>query len=95
VPGRYLICCVKRTALMNHDRRIRGVGGVNPDGARWSISEAEAIAAIEVERWSFYVRHGERERAVVVAVSKYGSKYLKTAEDGLHPEGLLALPECG
>jgi hypothetical protein len=32
---------------------------------------------------------------VVVAVSKYGSKCLKTAGDGLQPESLLALPECG
>jgi hypothetical protein len=94
VPGRYLIRCINRSDLLNHDRRIRSIGGVNPDGAHWKIGEAEAIAAIEVGRWSFYVQAEGRELAVVVAVSKYGSKYLKTVSDALHPEGLLALPEC-
>jgi hypothetical protein len=95
VPGRYLIHCVTRSDRLNHDRRLRGIGGVNPDGAHWRISEAEAIAAIEAGRWSFYVKAGDRDRAIMVAVSKYGSKYLKGAGDALHPESLLALPECG
>lgn len=95
MAGRYLICCVSRSDLLNHDRRIRAVGGVNPDGAHWKISEAEAIDAIETGRWSFYVAPEGRKLAVVVAVSKYGSKYLKGIDDPLHPESLLALPECG
>jgi hypothetical protein len=95
VPGRYLIHCITRSDRMNHDRRIRGVGGVNPDGAHWRISEVEAIAAIETGRWSFYIRAGGRDFAIVVAVSKYGLKYLKGVGDALHPESLLALPECG
>jgi len=89
-----LIHCVVRSDLLNHDRRLRRIGGVNPDGAHWRISEAEAIAAIETGRWSFYVRSADREQAVIVAVSRYGSKYLKGAGDGLQPESLLALPEC-
>jgi len=94
VPGRYLIHCVTRSDLMNHDRRILGIGGVNPDGAHWRITQAEAIAAIEAGRWSFYVGADGRALPVVVAVSKYGSKYLKGASDALQPESLLALPEC-
>jgi len=89
-----LIRCITRSDRLNHDRRIRNIGGVNPDGARWKLSEAEAIAAIEAGRWSFYIDEEGRELAVVVALSKYGSKYLKTAEDPLHPDSLLALPEC-
>jgi hypothetical protein len=95
VPGRYLICCITRSDLLNHDRRIRAIGGVNPDGAHWRLSEAEAIEAIEANRWSFYVADPAGERAIVVAVSRYGSKYLKTAADQLQPDSLLALPECG
>ena len=53
-----------------------------------------AVTAIEEGRWSFYLLAGGREQPVVVAVSKYGSKYLKGAGDGLQPESLLALPEC-
>jgi hypothetical protein len=94
VPARYLICCVSRTDLLNHDRRIRAVGGVNPDGARWHIDQAEAIAAIEEGRWSFYVEQDGRPAPIVIAVSKYGSKYLKCGRDVLQPDSLLGLPEC-
>ena len=83
-----------RSDRMNHDRRLLGVGGVNADGAHWRISADQAVAAIEDGRWSFYVEAGGRERPVIVAVSKYGSKYLKGAGDPLQPETLLALPEA-
>jgi hypothetical protein len=79
---------------LNHDRRIRGLGGVNPDGAHWRISETEAIAAIEAGRWSFFVELDGRPQPIVIAVSKYGSKYLKGTNDRLQPEALLKLPEC-
>ena len=95
MPRRYLICCVARSSLMNHDRRLLAIGGVNPDGAHWRISEAEAIAAIENGRWNFFVRTEGRDMDVVVALSKYGNKYLKSAADQLQPTSLLALPECG
>ena len=79
---------------MNHDRRLLGFGGVNLDGAHWRISEAEAIAAIEAGRWSFYAKVGGRELPVVIAVSRYGQKYLKGVGDGLQPDSLLKLPDC-
>jgi len=92
---RYQIQCVGRSDSMNHDRRIRCIGGVNADGARWQISEEAAIAGIEAGRWRFYLSRAGRDIDIVVATSKYGSKYIKTAEDeGLHPEGLLTLPSC-
>lgn len=94
MPRRYCISCVIRSGLVNHDRRIETLGGVNPDGAHWRISQADAAAGIEAGRWSFYVKTGGGELPVVVAVSKYGQKYLKTSGDGLQPDGLLALPEC-
>lgn len=91
---RYRICCVTRSNLLNHDRRIRDIGGVNPDGARWRITEAQAIVAIEAGRWSFVVEREGRDLPIVVATSKYGLKYIKAGPDALHPETLLALPEC-
>jgi hypothetical protein len=94
VPGRYLIRCVVRSDLVNHDRRIRGIGGVTPDGAHWRISQDEAILAIETGRWNFYVKVGGRDLPVIVAISKYGNKYIKSAADALQPNNLLALPEC-
>lgn len=79
---------------MNHDRRFLGFGGVNPDGAHWRVAHDQAIAAIEAGRWSFYVDAGGRQLPVIVAVSKYGQKYLKGAGDGLQPDSLLRLPDC-
>lgn len=32
--------------------------------------------------------------SVIVAVSRFGNKYLKTEADGEHPNNLLSLPEC-
>ena len=92
---RYLISSIVRSDLMNHDRRISSVGGVNRDGAHWWLRQNDAIAAIESGRWSFYIEQRGRPVPVVVAVSKYGTKYLKTSADTLHPESLLALPERG
>jgi hypothetical protein len=94
MPPRYRIHCIMRSDRMNHDRRIRSLGGVNPDGSRWTISEAALIAGIEEGRWRFYVARDGADVELVVAVSKYGNKYLKAAEDALHPDTLLALSEC-
>ena len=95
MPAPYLISCVSRTDLVNHDRRIHSVGGVNPDGTRWHLSHDAAIAAIEQGRWSFYIERGGRAVPVVVVVSKYGTKYLKCGPDRQQPESLLTLPGCG
>jgi hypothetical protein len=95
MPSRHQIQCVGRSDRLNHDRRIRTIGGVNADGARWTISEAAAIAGIESGEWSFFVSRAGHRVEIIVATSKYGGKYIKTADDdGLHPDGLLALPEC-
>jgi hypothetical protein len=94
MPPRYRITCIRRSDRLNHDRRIRALGGVNPDGARWMISEAALIAAIEEGRWRFCVARDGADIELVVATSRYGNKYVKALDDNLHPETLLALPEC-
>ncbi|MDP8217161.1 MAG: DUF3892 domain-containing protein [Candidatus Theseobacter exili] len=42
----------------------------------------------------FFVKAGGSVVNVIVAVSKYGNKYLKTEADGEEPNNLLSLPEC-
>jgi hypothetical protein len=42
----------------------------------------------------FHVRVGGRPVRVIVAVSRFGNKYLKTEADGAEPNNLLSLPEC-
>jgi len=95
MSARYHFHSIQRSDRLNHDRRIRILGGTNRDGSRWKISHETAVAGIVEGRWSFFITQDEREIDVVVAVSRYGNKYLKTAEDaGAHPDRLLALPEC-
>jgi len=95
MPARYQICCVTRSDHLNHDRRIRLVGGVNPDGSRWKITAETAAQGIETGRWSLFLSQNGRDFDIVVATSRYGNKYIKSTEDrGLNPDSLLALPNC-
>lgn len=89
------IQCINKTDRFNPHERIRSIGGVNPDGTRWKLSEDEAIAGIKSGKWQFYVERPAGHRvAVIIARSASGREYLKTETDGETPNNLLALPEC-
>ena len=88
------IQCINKSDRMNPHERILNVGGVGADGKRWKITQAEAIHYIETGQYSFFVTKGEFQVEVVVAVSQYGNKYIKTATDNNEQNNLLSLPEC-
>ena len=91
---RYQVYCVNKSDRMNPHERILNIGGFNDDRSRWRLSQQEAIQAIESSKWGFYVSRGGKTVNVVVAISPYGNKYIKTIADGIHPDNLLSLPEC-
>jgi len=93
MADRVEIKCVNKTDRTNPHERIHSVGGVNPDGTHWSLSLDKAIAGIEGNQWAFWTRGGGRTAEVIIA-THLGHKYLKTTADGVHPDNLLALPEC-
>ncbi|MCD4485526.1 DUF3892 domain-containing protein [Chromobacterium vaccinii] len=85
--------CINKTDRSDPHERIKNIGGVNPNGSRWRMSVPDAIVAIEQGKYSFYVAAGGKSVWVVIAQHN-GRKYLKTEPDGIHPNNLLALPEC-
>ncbi len=94
MSARHEVRCINKTDRYNPHERISHIGGVNPDGARWKVTQERAIQGIENREWEFYVSQGGRTVDVIVATSRYGHKYLKTVADGEQPDNLLSLPEC-
>ncbi|PLP56753.1 DUF3892 domain-containing protein [Mesorhizobium loti] len=93
MAARHRIQCINKTDRYDPHDRIKNVGGSNPDGTRWKLAQPEAIAGIEAGKWEFYVSVDGVSVDVIVA-SRLGHKYLKTRNDGDHPNNLLSLPEC-
>ena len=88
------ITCINKSDRDNPYERITHVGGGQTVLTSWRKTQAEAIAEIENGESQFFVSVGGESVWVIVAVSRFGNKYLKTENDGEEPNNLLSLPEC-
>ncbi|HZD13028.1 MAG TPA: DUF3892 domain-containing protein [Candidatus Binatus sp.] len=89
------IRCTVKTGQTSPHERIHAVGGINPDGSRWTLTQEEAISQIEKGACVFYVESPVRQRFdLTVATDANGSKYLKTPTARDQPVKLLSLPAC-
>lgn len=94
MAGRVQIKCINKSNRQDPHERITNVGGVNPDGGRWKMTQPQAIADTESGKYSFFVSVGGNTVDVIVSISAAGHKYLKTKNDRVQPDNLLSLPEC-
>jgi hypothetical protein len=87
------VMCINKRNRTNPHERIENIGGTNADGARWKLTEAQAITGIHADKWRFFVSVGGAIVWVTVALHE-GREYLKTEPDKTLKDNLLSLPEC-
>jgi hypothetical protein len=88
------ISCINKPDRTSRRERIQNVGGINPDGSRWKLTEDQAIQGIENRTYRFYTDVGGKSAWVIVETNQYGTKFLKTEADSSVKDNLLHLPEC-
>lgn len=90
------VTCINKSDRNNPYERITHIGGKSgaEGGGPWKLTQEDAIKGIEEGKWQFYVSKNGHMVRVIVSVSRFGNKYLKTEADGDSPDNLLSLPEC-
>lgn len=93
MANRFRILCINKNPRNDPNKRITYVGGYGT--SRWKLAVEDVIRRIESGNEAFFVERPQGDQVdVIVAVSRFGNKYIKTTADGDEPNNLLALPEC-
>lgn len=87
---RRAVSTLQRAYSADPRERVDRIGGVNADKSRWTMSQEQAIAAIESRRTEFFVSVDGKPVKILVA-EHGGLKYLKTEREKTHPDDLLNL----
>jgi hypothetical protein len=85
--------CVNKIDRLNPHERILAIGGVDGSG-RWKVPQQEAVRHIEINPRAYYVSVNGVSVWVIIGISQYGNKYLRTEADRADENNLLSLPEC-
>lgn len=91
--SRHRILCIQKSNSNDLHNRIEFIGGLNPNGTRWKISQEKAIEGIENGKWEFFVQFQGTSVDVIIS-ENVGIKYLKTKNDDINLDNLLSLPTC-
>ena len=87
------ILCITKNDRYSPYERILNLGGIVA-GERFNITLTNAISLIEAGKIKFYTLVNGHKRNIVVSVSRFGNKYLKTEADNDTPDNLLSLASC-
>jgi hypothetical protein len=91
------ITCIKKDGGSHYDRHeaIQSLGWINEQTRASGISTRLEMVQFLENRGVAYTRDEFSNVAyLVVRISPYGNKYVKTIADGRDSDNLLALPEC-
>lgn len=93
----YVVCITKYPTHSDPRHRITALGTSETRGSRaysrrWSADEV--IRAIDFGGHTFYCTDRRGDLVQVETVPHSGGKYLKTLNDGITQDNLLAQPDC-
>lgn len=86
------VTCINKDDRYNPYERITHIGYTSSQGSG-KLTQKEVISYIE-RGYQFFVSRGGKIAKLVIGVSPYGNKYVKTEVDGSEPNNLLSLMEC-
>lgn len=94
---RYIVCITKHPYHSDPHTMIQYLGTSDSSSAtkaekKWTVPQV--VAAIESGTDAFYCRDKRGDQVKVIVAKHNGHKYVKTENDGIYPDNLLAKREC-